>query len=253
MPDLQQPPTIRCGQRMDGKNSEYVPKETSPSPLRETKGDRFKSLEIIDSTVYKKSNSSDYSCYLLCKCTSCGREGMRNRSSLRKGTAGCRYCNVDVSSAPLWLHKRCIGVKQRCTNPNNPRWERYGGRGILFLFNSPKHMAMWIQENLGLHQEMQIDRIDNDGHYEPGNLRWSTPAQNMENTERNKFAARFHAFKINHPEILYADATLRRLMWEGLTDAEIIKRFNQPSYKPKGVYGTYSTPDPIIASRWKTS
>jgi hypothetical protein len=45
-------------------------------------------------------------------------------------------------------------------------------------------MAVWVQENLGLCRDMQIDRIDNDGHYEPGNLRYVTAAENMHNTRR---------------------------------------------------------------------
>ena len=56
-------------------------------------------------------------------------------------------------------------------------------------------------------------------------------------------------FRQRHPEVRYADSTLCHMISKGFSDAEIIKRFNTPSSKPKGVYGTFSTPDPDIVSQ----
>lgn len=114
-------------------------------------------------------------------------------------------------------------------------------------------MAVWVQENLGLHREMQIDRINNDGHYEPGNLRYLSGKQNQANKRGPRSTQKLHAFREAHPEIRYSDATLRRLLTEGLTPEQIVDRFNRPSAKPKGVYGTFSTPDPDILSLSKGS
>ena len=85
-----------------------------------------------------------------------------------------------------WLVQRASAAKDRCTNPHNRRFDDYGGRGIEFRFQSPTAMAVWIQTNLGLCQDMQIDRIDNDGHYEPGNLRYATASENQQNTRRQQ-------------------------------------------------------------------
>jgi hypothetical protein len=121
------------------------------------------------------------------------------------------------------------------------------------MFETPLAMALWIQKNLGLHKTMQIDRIDNSRHYEPGNLRYATSKQNQSNTRSPRWNAMMHSFRMRHPEIRYADSTLRGMFIRGLTEDQIIKRFYQHSYKPKGVYGTFSTPDPVIASLLKDS
>jgi hypothetical protein len=61
-------------------------------------------------------------------------------------------------------------ARQRCLNPNSPAWKSYGGRGIQFLFTS---FIQFIQ-NIGLRpsRSYELDRIDNDGHYVVGNVRW---------------------------------------------------------------------------------
>jgi hypothetical protein len=116
-------------------------------------------------------------------------------------------------------------------------------------------MAVWLIENLGepADRGMEIDRIDNNGHYEPGNLRWATASLNVSNTRKRRINAEAHAFRMAHPDVRYADATLRRLIGSGLSWPEIVKRWNTPSSKPKGVYGTCSTPDPDIASLFQGS
>lgn len=114
-------------------------------------------------------------------------------------------------------------------------------------------MARWVQANLGLHKEMEIDRIDNSGHYEANNLRYVTPSQNIANSRGDRVSAQFHAFKLKYPEVTYADITLRTFFYQGMTPTQIVERFYRPSRKPKGVYGTFSTPDPVIASQLKDS
>lgn len=66
---------------------------------------------------------------------------------------------------------------QRCTNENVPGYKHYGGRGITFYepWRDYRTFETWILENLGPKPEgMSLDRRDNDGNYEPGNLRWGT-------------------------------------------------------------------------------
>lgn len=246
--DLSQPRTIASSRLKGGRALPNARRVTSPLSSLETVGTLFGRLMVIDAVP----RVDGYRRFLHVRCTTCGAEGWRARDALRSGRAGCRPCG-SPTTAPLWLEHRCLAAKQRCTNPKATAFNRYGARGIRFKFQSPIAMARWVQEHLGLHPELQIDRVKNDGHYEPGNLRWATPAQNLANSRRQRVSARFHAFRLSRPAIRYADATLRRLLLSGLTDMEIIARFNRPSCKPKGVYGTFSTPDPVIASQLKDS
>jgi hypothetical protein len=82
-------------------------------------------------------------------------------------------------------HTAYIGAKSRCTNPNVKQWKNYGGRGIEFRFKDfPEFMqALGAPRPSPKHS---LDRINNDGHYEPGNIRWATQKEQCNNTRRNK-------------------------------------------------------------------
>jgi hypothetical protein len=73
-------------------------------------------------------------------------------------------------------------MRQRCTNPKNNRWHLYGGRGIKVCdrwINSYENFLKDMGRKPG--PEYSIDRIDNNGDYEPSNCRWATDSQQMKN------------------------------------------------------------------------
>jgi hypothetical protein len=75
-------------------------------------------------------------------------------------------------------------MRERCTNPNNHNYPRYGGRGISVCEEwKGKGGFQRFVEYVGekptpIHT---LDRINNDGNYEPGNVRWATPQQQASN------------------------------------------------------------------------
>jgi len=78
------------------------------------------------------------------------------------------------------LYKLWADIKQRTTNPNAPTFDRYGGRGISMhsrWSDSYEVFAADVRKEIGDHPGtgFSLDRVNNDGNYEPGNIRWATP------------------------------------------------------------------------------
>jgi hypothetical protein len=82
-------------------------------------------------------------------------------------------------------------AKSRCTSPSNDNYKRYGGRGIKFLFTS---VEQWLAE-LGSRPspEHSVDRVDVNGNYAPGNVKWSTPSEQQSNRRPYKHSPRWFA------------------------------------------------------------
>ncbi len=67
----------------------------------------------------------------------------------------------------------------RCNNPKNPGYKYYGGRGIQFLLTSWRELINLIGKRPN--SLYSLDRIDNNGNYAIGNIRWATKKQQMNN------------------------------------------------------------------------
>jgi hypothetical protein len=70
---------------------------------------------------------------------------------------------------------------QRCLNPNSQSYPNYGGRGITICKSWMQSPRNWLADMGPCPPGHWLDRIDNDGNYEPGNCQWSTPGQQAQN------------------------------------------------------------------------
>ena len=189
-------------------------------------GIRYGWVEIISSEKRWKRNWRDP--MVLTRCASCGRVQWTDYYNLVSGkSAGCQPCS-QPRQVPLWLDRRLTAAKQRCENPSNPGYHNFGARGIKFKFASVTEAGIWIIQNLGLPgRYLEIDRINNEGHYEAENLRWATRVSRCGNR-------RITVLKEWNPhEWPYARSTVVRKLSSGMTREQIIEEARSAVYEKR--------------------
>lgn len=121
---------------------------------------------------------------VLCKCE-CGKEIKKSASILKLGKSlQCHLCNVTKHGQEGGLTYntwRCMMA--RCTNPRNHNYKNYMERGIKVC--QEWHTFGNFFRDMGEKPKgLQLDRIDNNGNYEPNNCRWVTAKENSNNRRR---------------------------------------------------------------------
>lgn len=154
--------------------------------------------------VVEKSNSKNGETMWKCKCD-CGKTTIVSTSNLKAGrikSCGCFKLDklIELSTTHnqrhTFLYEVWKAIRQRCNNPKHASYHNYGGRGIAVCDEWNKSFQAfydWSYAN-GYSTENQkdeklkltIDRINNDGNYEPSNCRWvdrKTQSRNMRTTK----------------------------------------------------------------------
>jgi hypothetical protein len=78
-------------------------------------------------------------------------------------------------------------MRERCGRPTHPAWENYGGRGITVSERWGSFENFFADMGERPSPKHELDRINNDGGYGPGNCRWATPKENNRNRRDNRF------------------------------------------------------------------
>lgn len=153
--------------------------------FKDISGQQFGYMTVIAFHETRGKNT-----YWLCCCCACGTNKIVARSNLFQGTKSCGCSSNEFKHRTHGMYgspeyKSWAAAKQRCLNPNTPGFEEYyGGRNITMC-------AEWCSDFMAFFRHIgprpkgtSLDRIDNEKGYEPGNVRWATPALQMRNTRR---------------------------------------------------------------------
>lgn len=128
------------------------------------------------------------------------------------------------------LFRRWKNMRQRCLNPNNNAYPRYGGRGIKVCdqwVNDFKAFHDWSLGN-GYDENLELDRMDNNGDYSPDNCRFTTTVENCNNQRRN-VKYQFNGELLSLPQIsrltgVKRTTILARIKLQGLSINEAVAK-----------------------------
>lgn len=159
-------------------------------------GRRFGRLVVVEPVRRKIIPPTNYYIFWLCQCD-CGETSEAETHNLKKGrtrSCGCGeresrftaqrthgHTSGDVGGASpeydAWLH-----IKQRCLNPNDKAYKRYGGRGITIHPGWETSFEAFFQ-HIGSRPSPKhsVDRTNNDLGYIPGNVKWATRTEQSNN------------------------------------------------------------------------
>lgn len=156
--------------------------------MRDLTGQRFGKWTVLERRG--KASSGNYK--WLCRCD-CGTEREVDGNTLRNGSSTkCRHCFVPANRTKYTgdpIMTIFAGMRQRCSDNNQPNYKNYGGRGIAVCdewLDDPVKFGDWAYAN-GYNAGLTIERIDANMGYTPDNCIFIPLANQALNRRTNRF------------------------------------------------------------------
>lgn len=155
-------------------------------------GKVFHRLTVIN--IMESYRNADY--FYNCLCI-CGNHKKVRGGNLRSGQVKSCRCllkekllirNISHGLTGHPLHNLWFKIKERCENVNCKSYSNYGGRGIMVCERWKLFQNFYDDMITGYAKGLEIDRINNNGNYEPSNCRWVSHRINTQNTRKTKLS-----------------------------------------------------------------
>jgi len=155
-------------------------------------GQTFNRWTVLERTLPKRGSVA-----YVCRCT-CGVERVVVGTDLRTGhsqSCGCRQRGGDWASRKTHGRTKTTEytiwqqMRSRCGHPGSTSFHNYGGRGIAVCDRWHKFENFYADMGDRPSKGHSLDRINNDGHYEPSNCRWATRREQGANIRKNRVLA----------------------------------------------------------------
>jgi hypothetical protein len=166
------------------------PKTGRVIPSRVSPGDKFNKWTAISFSHKNSGGNNVWTCQCECgaisqvlACRLVSGKSLSCKSAIHMAGRNKKH---GLRNHPLYQVWR--GIKYRCLDPSAHNYEDYGGRGIGMCDRWKESVENFYNDMVsGYKRGLHIGRIDNNGNYEPGNCRWETPIQNMNNKRSNVY------------------------------------------------------------------
>lgn len=183
---------------------------------------KFGKWTVVQFNGYSKWNCPQWLC--ICEC---GYSGVIIAPALLNGKSNCcKHCRGKkhgLSRHPLYSVWE--GMLRRCNNKKSKNYKHYGGRGVRVCERWHQFINFYNDVIVGYQQGLKLDRTNNDGNYEPDNIKWSTQKEQI-NNRRNTIILTIGGVSANIEEWSKLSGTLIQTIYtryfRGYSDGECV-------------------------------